>query len=144
MIRKLTLVVLAFAAPLAEGCGSDDLLAPSQASHIEQNVPVEADFDRLLRRDLSAYFGGAVVEYDLLRDGPTQSGVAYPKYYAWVRVLDDGRLADEGAIKIAAIDGVRFEVTDYLPRAAIQSDPDSAGAIFPSALLPAIQSRAGA
>jgi hypothetical protein len=56
-----------------------------QRSHIEANVPGPAEFNRILQRDLDTYFAKARgkssrVEHEMLRDGPTQSGVEYPKF----------------------------------------------------------------
>jgi hypothetical protein len=63
---------------------------PVAQSHIDANVPSAEQFHSLLKRDLQAFFsnrhGSSVtVSYELLRDGPTQTGIAYPKYYAWVK-----------------------------------------------------------
>lgn len=60
------------------------MISQIQRSHIEANVPPPADFDRLFRRDLEAYFDRSLgkksqVQWEMLRDGPTQTGVAYPK-----------------------------------------------------------------
>ena len=65
-------------------------------SNIEGNIPEPQDFDRFLKRDLESYFAQpngrkVTVEYELLRDGPSQAGTAYPKYYAWVDVFDGTR-----------------------------------------------------
>lgn len=54
-------------------------------SHIQANVPSEKDFDNFLKRDLAAYFKDdlkkdVTVEYELLRNAPTQSGIAFPKF----------------------------------------------------------------
>lgn len=110
--------------------------AAIQESHVEGNVPAAADFEPFLRRDLERYFNplaapGQTVEYTLLRQGPTQSGVAYPKYYAWVRVRAGGDVLTEGAARIAAVDRVKFEVTHFVPRAAILADPSGLYQIFP-------------
>lgn len=118
------------------------------ASHIEANVPVGPDFRNFLVRDLQAYFAASTgkrvrAEYELLRDGPTQSGVAYPKYYAWVRVFAGQTLLDEGAVRVAAIERVRFEVTHFLSKARIARDPQALESIVPKLLLPAIRERAG-
>ena len=64
-------------------------------SHIEANVPAPEQFRALLTRGLEAYFHAAGAQpvradYQLLRDQPTQSGVAHPKYYAWVRIFCAG------------------------------------------------------
>src|SRR5690242_21832060 len=60
-------------------------------SHIEAHVPSEREFDAFLTRDLEHYFTtkekkNVTVTYELLRDMPTQTGIAYPKFYAWVIV----------------------------------------------------------
>lgn len=116
-------------------------------SHVAANEPPTAQFASMLKRDTAAYFarqrsGAAVVDIELLRKGATQSGVAYPKYYAWVRVAAPGGVDFIGAVRVAAIDGERFEVTDYLSCHQLASDPSAASAVFPAALLPAIQARA--
>ena len=105
-------------------------------SHLRANVPDAKDFDNFLKRDLAAYFKGGregtvAVEYELLRDGPTQTGVAYPKFYAWVKARKNGRLFAEGAARVAAVEKKRFEVTDFLSRADAARDPDRIYRIFP-------------
>lgn len=108
-----------------------------QQSHIDGNVPAQADFDRILRRDLMKYFAedsGAAptaLDYQLLRDGPTQSGVAYPKFYAWVVVQLGAENVREGAVRIAAIGRERFEVTDFLSRKEIAANPPAIRMVFP-------------
>lgn len=122
-------------------------IADILASHVEANVPEDAAFARLLQRDLDAFFagrgfGGAAVSFDLLRAGATQSGVAYPKYYLWVRVrASDGR-STSGAVRVAAIDRRRFDVTDFLSASEIKADPGIVRSVFPAALVPGIVERA--
>jgi hypothetical protein len=116
-------------------------------SHTEGNVPDRAEFDAYLERDLTAYFRSAdssitKVEYDLLRRHPTQSGVAYPKYYAWVRVSSTMGAVSEGAVRLAAVDRLRFDVTDFLPRDTVLSDPRIVRELFPAALNEEIMRRA--
>src|SRR6266550_7076938 len=65
-------------------------------SHIRANVPDERDFDKFLKRDLEQYFKDTLqktvtVEFELLRKEPTQTGIAYPKFYAWVTIRDGGK-----------------------------------------------------
>jgi hypothetical protein len=77
--RYMNLIITSIAVLLSmqlTGCG-----------HIEANVPEQKNFRTYLTRDLNSYFASASsqpvsVEYDLLRDYPTQTGIAYPKYYA--------------------------------------------------------------
>jgi hypothetical protein len=118
-------------------------------SYIEANVPAAGDFDPLLRRDLGAFFAARTaqaveVQYRLLRDGPTQTGLAYPKYYAWVRVFAGSSLVEEGAVRLAAIERKRFEITDYVTAATARSDLKAVEAVFPRALVPTILKSAGA
>ncbi len=121
-----------------------------QRSHIEANVPQSEDFERLLQRDLRAFFNQSAgspvtsIEVQPLRTGPTQSGVSYPKFYLWVRVVAGSSVQQEGAVRVAAIQRARFEVTDFLSVASIRAKPNEVGAVFPAALVPAIQERAAA
>jgi len=111
-------------------------MAKVAESHIKGNVPPKAKFGKYLRRDLTTYFTRLnrkkiAVEYEFLRDGPTQTGIAYPKYYLWVTVHTGTKLVDEGAARAAAIDRRRFEVTHYLPEAAMKKDPEQIDSVFP-------------
>ena len=97
-------------------------------SHIEANVPKGKRFDEYLKRDLRAYFckdeKECSVEYELLRDGPTQTGIAYPKYYLWVKVVAGQKLTSEGAVRVAAIEQRTFDITHFLSRRDIvESQP---------------------
>ena len=116
-------------------------------SHIAANVPSSEEFDAILARDLRSYFeelGGrtVTVEYEFLRKGPTQVGVAYPKYYLWVKVYSDGVLVEEGAVRIAVIEKKRVEVTDYLSKEEILSNPEQIYYIFPKPVCGKILERA--
>jgi len=115
--------------------------------HIEANVPEQSTFKPFLVRDLNSYFTTALkkpirVEYDLLRKGPTQTGIAYPKFYAWVRVFDGNKLVEEGAVRVAACDKEVFQVTDFVSKEQVQKDPEMIRTIFPSMLCSAIVARA--
>jgi hypothetical protein len=110
-----------------------------QSSHIDANVPDEKEFDSILKRDLAKYFsdsekGKIEVNYELLRKGPTQTGVAYPKFYLWVRVNKDGKVSKEGAVRVAAIEKKEFQITDYLSKEEISETPMRVYQIFPQAL----------
>jgi hypothetical protein len=118
-----------------------------QSAHIAANVPVGADFEAFLVRDLTAYFVGQglpapTVTYELLRDGPTQSGVAYPKYYVWAKAVGSDGTVVEGAARTAAIERTRFEITDFVTRQAIMANPDSLAMAVPAALRDATVERA--
>ena len=113
------------------------VLQDIQRSHIEANVPGPGEFNRLLQRDLDSYFTKARgktsrVEYEMLRDGPTQSGVAYPKFYVWVRVFEGSAIIDQGAIRLAAIERREFQVTDFLSERMMRTDPKAIYQVFPA------------
>src|SRR5205085_2879741 len=98
-----------------------------QGSHIRANVPDSSDFKSFMVRDLTAHFSGlygpCIVEYELLRDEPTQVGVAYPKYYAWVTIASGNGVKREGAARIAAVEKERFDVTNFVESGEIRADP---------------------
>ena len=118
---------------------------PIAESHIEGNVPKGKAFEEYLRRDLTSYFcttKDCRVEYEFLRDGPTQTGIAYPKYYLWVRCFTGGKLTAEGAVRVAAVDQSAFDVTHFLSAKDIVTSPDEAAGVFPAALLDKIGNKA--
>jgi hypothetical protein len=105
-------------------------------SHIDGNVPDKKDFDNIMKRDLEKYFAERylvkpTVTWELLRDGPTQTGISYPKYYAWVRVRIKDSLLIEGATRVAAIEKKYFDVTHFVGRQEIENQPEQIFAIFP-------------
>jgi len=140
--------VIAFV--LSSPAAAQASLAHVQQSHVIANVPPQEVFDPLLRRDLLAFFKHSTVptatgvEYQLLRETSTQSGVAYPKYYLWVKVLAGSVVAQEGAARVAAIGRKRFEITDFLAKSDIRGAPGTVGSVFPAALVPKVLSLAGA
>jgi hypothetical protein len=139
----------------APGFGQNDQAAEQalkdiQRSHIEAGVPSNKDFSRFLERDLLLYFRGELkdklkVEYQLLRNGPTQSGVSYPKFYAWVRVYQShNHLPLTGAVRMNAVGKTHFEITTFITTEQICKYPSKVGQDFPAALCPAILNRAQA
>ena len=114
---------------------------------ILMRIPSVTNFDIFFKRDLDVFFkkddANITVEYTMLRDGPTQSGVAYPKYYVWIKVLSEGKLKNEGAARVAAIDKDKFEITDFLSQAEIKAAPENIRRVFPAALISKIESQAG-
>jgi hypothetical protein len=132
-------VVLLFCAPLS--------LA---VAHIEANVPPQQSFEGLLNRDLLSFFkstsepGATRVQYRLLRDAPTQSGVAFPKYYAWVEVFVGSRRTQEGAVRLAAVSGHHFDVTHFFSAQQIRTSASEVATVFPPPLVSVVIERAGA
>ncbi len=109
-------------------------LASVQSSQIQGNVPVQ--FHKILKRDLTTYFQDMykeviTVEYELLRDVPTQVGVALPKYYIWVKIYGQKKLLDEGAVKVAAVERKLFTVSNYLAIADLKKSPERINQVFP-------------
>jgi len=149
MKRFIPILLLSFALDSAgsEQNDPEQLMRDVQRSHIEANVPSKAQFDVLAHRDLLAYFKQhdsadvSSVEYELLRDGPTQSGVAYPKFYLWVHVIG-GKKNQSGAVVVAAVAKERLEVYNFMSSAQIRKEPEEVAVTFPAALVPLITSRA--
>jgi hypothetical protein len=120
-----------------------------QRSHIEANLPPPEVIDSYAQRDLLAFFRRAspdatAVEFLLLRNGPTQSGTSYPKFYLWVKVYAGATIQNEGAVRVAAVERTHFEITDFLSRSSIQANPSDVGNVFPTALVPVVLEYAGA
>jgi hypothetical protein len=120
-----------------------------QQSHIEGNVPPAESFDAFLKRDLLAYLrangyaNATEVEYELLRNQPTQSGLSFPKYYAWISVHSGGKVLVEGAVRLAAADRTKFDVTNFQNSDEIKRNPGRVAEVFPSPLVSAILQKAG-
>ena len=106
-------------------------------SHIEGNVLSEDNFVEFLKRDLKEHFknkysNDITVEFELLRDKPTQSGVAYPKYYAWIIIYSGDKEIEQGAVRLAAINEEYFDITDFISRDQIKKDTDQIYSVFPA------------
>lgn len=145
MNYRLTLLLASAFLACASCCAQIPGVAES---HIAANVPSTNDFRPFLIRDLTAYLKPThgdklTVDYELLRDGPTQSGVAYPKFYLWLRATNAEKTVIQGAVRVAAVDKKRFDVTDFVPRADIVSHPDALDRIFPRAVIEKILTKAG-
>ena len=144
MKAGLTLLLLSIASSVA--CNNPQTVVDDiSRSHVEGNVPSGKLFDEYLTQDLSTYFCRAKdckVEYELLRDGPTQSGVSYPKYYIWVKTFKGSVFSEEGAVRVAAVDQRRFVVTHFLSQEEILKSPSEVASIFPPALANTIIERA--
>ena len=116
--------------------------------HVAHNTPDDARLDEYLQRDLEGYCGSRMgrpvaVHYAFLREGPTQSGIAFPKYYAWVEIVSNGKRIGQGAVRVAAINGERFEITDYFDQETIRRSPEAMDSVFPKPVAEAARARAG-
>jgi hypothetical protein len=116
-----------------------------QKSHIDGNVPDDSHFNAYIKRDLEKYFlkkhGKTTVKWEFLRDGATQSGVSYPKYYLWIKIYKDNKLIDEGATRVAAIDKAKFDVTDYINIEEIKKNSQRIYSVFPVLVCERIKSK---
>jgi hypothetical protein len=124
-----------------------DPLRAVQRSQIEANVPAPVDFNGILTRDLGSYFAAArtqkapTIDFEMLRDGPTQIGVSYPKFYVWVRVAGGNSADDRGAVRLAAVERKRFVVTDFISERAIRHDREEIRRLFPGAVCEKIHTK---
>jgi hypothetical protein len=148
-MKRVAALLLWCALPIPGQC-QELILADAQRSHIQAHVPEEPQFSELLSRDLVSYFKASgfssaeSASFVLLRDGATQSGVAHPKYYAWVKVHSAEGLVAEGAVRVAAIERTHFEVTDFVSRGVLLMDPSKAASVFPQALMESVVLKARA
>lgn len=115
----------------------------SASLHAAENVAPPA-----LRRSLVEYFKSSgypstsSVSVSYLRDGPTVTGIAWPKYYLWVAATATGKVVSEGAVRVADEDGT-FKVTDYIPKDRAAAEPSAVSSVFPAPLVPKILALAG-
>ena len=107
-------------------------------SNIDANVSDKKDFDTILNRDLTKYVTDAGdkdirVVVELLRNGPSQSGVALPKFYIWIEKRNSkGEIMDEAATRIAAVEKAHFDVIQYYDRKCILAEPELISKVFPT------------
>lgn len=131
---------------LTTGCKGQIAGSGIAESHVDANVPQSKDFDAYMKRDLASFLcKGAQdcrVEYRMLREGPTQTGISYPKFYVWAVCFQQDKVLTQGAARIAAIDRQGFSVTNFLSRKEILDSPQQVEGIFPAPLVPKILQRA--
>jgi hypothetical protein len=139
VLAVLVLGVLFYGHKRSENLSSEEKVFKSIAdSHVQGNVPDQDNFDIFIKRDLQTYFdsyyktSSSTIEYELLRQGPTQTGMAFPKYYLWVKVLKNDKDFGQGAVRVAAVDKSEFRVTDYLTKENIDSNIEQIYQVFPS------------
>ena len=144
-IASLVLLSFFFMSVLSPDSSSQNI----HDEYIQANVPDKKEFDTFLKRDLVKYFSESSritveVRYELLRNEPTQTGVAYPKFYLWVTISNNGKTIEQGAVRVAAIERREFEITDYLKKEDIQRSPMTVYKIFPRGLCDKIFEKAKA
>jgi hypothetical protein len=98
-----------------------------------------AKFNMELNDDLKTYLSDKYspdthFKYELLREGPTITGVAMPKYYIWVTVYNkDNSIIEQGAMRIADDRDYfgHFSITDFLLIEEVRSNHRKIYKIFP-------------
>jgi len=149
MSTKRIVILILLSGFFVGGLSPDSSSQNIRDEYIQANVPDKKEFDTFLKRDLIKYFSDSSgitvdVSYELLRNEPTQTGVAYPKFYLWVTVSKNGKAAEQGAVRVAAIEKREFEITDYLKKEDIKRSPMTVYKIFPRALCDKIFEKAKA
>ena len=150
MKRGTWFMIAALVIVMIIGLAGPQMLRPDRAlasAQVEAHVPPEPEFDRLLQRDLEAYFSASLtpgrrLTYSLLRRNATQSGADFPKYYAWVEIRSPEARVTSGAVRLSAIEKKRFEVTHFLTAEQIRSEPASPTALFPLTLIASLRAQA--
>jgi hypothetical protein len=121
------------------------VVALTCAAQPQAHIPEAKVFRTYLERDLRAYFADTLQRADLARvefeelrvdcATPTQTGTVLPKFYYWVRVYDLKRIkVAEGAVRAVAIERKRFEITHFIARRRVRSEPELLQKIFPPPL----------
>jgi len=107
-------------------------------------VTSDSHVDSILTRDLNAYFRTrqgqpVLLHYTYLRSGPTITGIAFPKYYVWVRVEPvSGGTPVEGAARIALGDSAAT-VTNFLEHDSGSAAPPGLDSVFPAPVASSIR-----
>jgi len=146
MRKILFVVLLALVCTAASTATAQSIIDQIAGSHVEANVPRESDFDAFMKRDLEVYFKGVTgkaveVKYELLRNGPTQTGIAYPKFYLWVEAYEKNSRLREGAVRVAAIEKKNFSVTNFLERTEIGQNPEILYSVVPRSVADKIKEK---
>lgn len=139
-MQKIGLVVWVISGNLVVSNCQTYLIEKVAQFHVERDAPAQSDFEKNLKRDLTAYFTelegeGITVSYEYLREGPTQVGVANPKYYLWVSVYRHQQLIDVGAVRVAGIqENSYFLVLHYFSKSQIRENPEQIDLVFPNSV----------
>lgn len=104
----------------------------------------KADPAEDLEQPISEYFGEltTIEAFEFLRQGPTVTGISFPKYYLWVEGVRGGR-DFAGAIRVADQNG-SLVVTHFMGPTEVQGYPHRVRDVFPSVLIGRIEQLAEA
>jgi hypothetical protein len=136
MYKKIFVIIMCLGISNILGLIYSDELLDIAKSHIDANVPDKVDFDNFLQRDIDQYFQKLfsaliITKHYFLRDGPTQTGISYPKYYLWVEIYSNTENIELGAIRIAAINKKYFEITNFVTKKEMIKNEVNIRMIFP-------------
>ena len=114
-------------------------------SHVDANVPPPDKFQAMLRRDLALYFQKSKAEKVTVEPDASSWSHAertlVPEVLRLGAVRVSGRLREEGAVRLAAVERKRLDVTDYLSATAIRKRPASLEQVFPRPVAARIRQR---
>lgn len=129
--------VVRFSARFIIACeDSAESLAMSKAVQFSRvDTPVPAFKEQLLAlidSGVKKYFSRenrpkVNVTSELLRIGPSQSGVSYPKYYTWVHVYESNSMTYDGTVRVEVIEQQKSPVTHNCHSNGDSTTPRSAG-----------------
>ncbi|CAN5402843.1 hypothetical protein BH10ACI2_BH10ACI2_20990 [soil metagenome] len=148
-MRSGTLLLIATLALAGASSGCSTIIRSIVGSRSDADVPDDKDFERILTHDLTEYMTDKSdedikVTYEMLRDGPTQSGVALPKFYIWIEKRSaDGTLIEDAAARIAAVGKTHFDIVQYYDRERIKKEPDLIKKVFPAEVSEKIFNKVG-
>lgn len=133
--------------PAADHKEQVEILQKIQASHIDANLPAtREEFMKLAQTAFKSHFkprfGEVQVKLELLRDGPTQSGVSYPHFYLWAEAIRSGRTLERGAARVDCVERTHIVITDFLTAQEIHDNPGRVATTFPSALTESVRQHA--
>lgn len=107
-----------------------------QKSHIDANLPPIEKHEMLIKDEIRRYLKLSKteklkIESELLRTQPTQSGISYPKFYRWVKVIKNKWPIIAGAIRYSLIEKKKAEISDFVDSHFILNDPSISLKVFP-------------
>jgi len=133
----------------AAAAARQDFMTLAKTTHIAKDSPKPADSSKLLQRDLDDYFKGKVgkavhVDFEAL-PCETTTGLMFvlPRSYYWVKIVHDGKLIDQGAACLYAVQKERYVVHVYASITEIKKRPGTIDGGCPLEVRTEIYKRAG-
>ncbi|MFA6131196.1 MAG: hypothetical protein WC730_02970 [Patescibacteria group bacterium] len=123
------------------------VLSQFSLTHLEANEPPAEYLDEYLERDVMNYFNNVIdvhvtlLNFEFLREGASQVGLAEPKYYVWVSAYDDDIVVEEGALYLAAAEQQYFRILNFFSVEEIIEDPSEMNKLFPNDVMTKIEEK---